>query len=242
MPTIKEWLQRPTNPWLHLSKNGNLVLEQDRRAIEIFNNRPKIKADHRIHLDYLPEPYQGNGDAPVVLLSANPGLDVNEPPPAFRSPLDKLIRSNLCQELMDFPFYHLNPHLGQNGSGHGGHVYWMKRFRQLIAAVDKDENIASNAVARGILCVEFFPYHTKSASRRFPEVPSQAHTRELVLRIIQASKAMIVVIRFWKQWVEAIPELGDYPRLIRLKSPQCAFLTRNNLPDNRFCEIVETLK
>src|SRR5688500_3058766 len=62
------------NPWLRLPDSGPYVLADDAEAVGRFNDKPNRKPIHllRIH-DLLPEPFIGSPDAPVVLLSNNPG-------------------------------------------------------------------------------------------------------------------------------------------------------------------------
>ena len=60
------------NPWLSLPENPPFVLECDHQIILAFNNR--VKPEHLIHWEFLPEPYTGNPEAKILLLNLNPGF------------------------------------------------------------------------------------------------------------------------------------------------------------------------
>ena len=60
------------NPWTHLPDSPPFVLEEDCEAVEHFNVKPDART--QIHTEILPEPFLGRPDAPVVVLSLNPGF------------------------------------------------------------------------------------------------------------------------------------------------------------------------
>ena len=60
------------NPWLALPSRAPYVLPEDRSAVERFNRT--AAAPVRLETSLLPEPYVGRVDAPVVLLTLNPGV------------------------------------------------------------------------------------------------------------------------------------------------------------------------
>ena len=67
-----------TNPWLLLPTEPPYVLPEDREEVEKFNCTPGRNPDHVLRVnELLPEPFIGAKDAPVLLLSNNPGLGDN---------------------------------------------------------------------------------------------------------------------------------------------------------------------
>lgn len=60
------------NPWKHLPGQPPYVLPADAPAISSFNQG--VSDEHQIRLELLPEPYLGDPDAPIILLSLNPGF------------------------------------------------------------------------------------------------------------------------------------------------------------------------
>jgi hypothetical protein len=64
------------NPWRNLSREQPFVLEGDKSRILLFNN--KVKDEHKIHLELLPEPYLGNPESEIVLLNLNPGFSIDD--------------------------------------------------------------------------------------------------------------------------------------------------------------------
>ncbi len=208
------------NPWLQLPHTAPYVLPQDASFVERFNL--KARDEHKIHLDVLPEPFLGSPDAPVVLLNLNPGYNphnvVNHTRPDF-------VRANRAQlehrAAVDWPFYLLDPAVAFDS----GYRWWSKRLRQPI------EELGQRAVASNVLCVEFFPYHSRRCgfSKSF-RVPSQEYGFHLV-RSAMARNAHVVVMRARAYWFREIPELATYSRRHQLRSVQSPYLSLRNCPD-----------
>lgn len=215
------------NPWLDLPHDPPFVLEQDRAIIEKHNRT--ASAERFIHLNCLPEPFLGKPDAPVILLNLNPGFD----PDDVRFHLEdrafiERSRANLRHEAQDYAFYLLDPAIEEAP----GHRWWTSHLRGLVEACGRQ------TVARNVLCVEHFPYH----SERFGFnglVPSQEYSFYLVREAIRRS-ALIVQMRSRRIWFEAIPELRDYPHWCELSSPQSAYVSPRNCP--RYNQVVERIR
>ena len=60
------------NPWPALSYEPPFVLHEDLHPVLQFNARATGRT--RLELDLLPEPFVGRVEAPVVLLTLNPGV------------------------------------------------------------------------------------------------------------------------------------------------------------------------
>ena len=213
------------NPWLDLPQNAPYVLPQDHHAVVTFNR----KADEvtLIRLGMMPEPYLGNPLAPVVVLGLNPGFNPN----ATRHETEEfyqLSRNNLRHEGGAYPFYLLTPSLDVPGRG-----WWEQRLGRLIEAKGQKR------VAAGLLCVEYFPYHSTKFAHGKVRVPSQAYSFELV-RAAMARRAVIVVMRAKRYWYEEMPELGTYSRAYGLNSAQNVTISPKNCPEG-WVDIVAAL-
>ncbi len=61
-------------------------------------------------------------------------------------------------------------------------------------------------------------------------LPSQLYSFELIKRAM-ARSAVIVVLRAWSSWVDAVPELAEYAPVFRLRNTQRVWVTEGNCPD-----------
>lgn len=89
---------------------------------------------------------------------------------------------------------------------------WESKLARLIKARGRE------AVARNILCVEYFPYQSYRFGHGRLQI-SQAYSIHLVRAALQR-RALIVAMRAERIWRQAIPELADDPSLYRLCNPQ----------------------
>lgn len=206
-----------SNPWLDLSETAPFALASDVEAIARFNNRAGTNTS--IHLELLPEPFLGDPAAPVVLLGLNPGYSpedlVHHGSPDFVS----LSRQNLRHEHNQYPFYLLNPDITAPGR-----LWWERKLSRLINARGRE------AVAQKVLCVEYFPYHSRGFAHSKLSLPSQRYSFHLVRNAIKRN-AIVVVLRSEKLWRDALPELVNYRQLYRLRNVQNVTITPNNCPD-----------
>jgi hypothetical protein len=206
----------PSNPWLSLPTDAPFVLDVDGSAIHAFNE--KAKADHRIELDLLPEPYVGRTDAPIVLLLLNPG--VSDDDFALHRRTDFRERLRACrQESVPCPNYYLDPAVTGPGAS------WMARvLRRLLA------EFGAQTVANGVTSYEYFPYHTRRFAHHRVRVPSQEYTFDL-LRLAMERDAAIFITRGKAIWEAAVPELGGYARAFSTRSVQNVVISPKNCPD-----------
>jgi|GEM_PF-1434126 len=184
------------NPWATLPDSEPFVLPADRVALEVFAGVPE---EHRLHLELLPEPFLGRVDAPVVLLNLNPGFDEQDHTWHVRPVYADALRCNLRHEVSAHPFYPLDPAL----EGAPGYRWWSGKTGPLIRECGR------HAVANGLLCVELFPYHSRSFGGHKLRLPSQEYSVALVRQAI-ARGAFIVVMRAKRHWLERVPELARY--------------------------------
>ena len=215
------------NPWIDLPASPPYVLDADRELIERFN--ATAKPEHFVHFEHHPEPFLGRPDAPVVVLGLNPGYRAecdrwhSDPSFAARS------RANLVHGELDYPFYLLDPR-----EPAPGHRYWRQKLGDLIY-----ETTLKDA-ARSVLCVEYFPYHSRRFAHELIRVPSQAYSFELVRAAVRRG-AWIVRMRSERLWRDAVPELAHYPRLLRTRSVQNPTISQRNL-DAGFADVVHAIR
>ena len=93
-------------------------------------------------------------------------------------------------------------------------------------------------LADRILCVEFFPYHSRKFAHNRLSVPSQKYSIDLARSAI-ARNAFIVLMRGRRCWMDELPELGEHKFLFELRSCQNVAISPNNC--SRFAEVRECL-
>lgn len=216
------------NPWIDLASNDPFALGDDQARIVEFNR--SADEAHKIHLEILPEPFIGNAGAKVLFLNLNPGYNVRD--------IDfhvndrhfiESLRKNLMHANQDYPFYPLDPRNFDSPASR----YWRRRLKRL------SEKCGLMKVANGVLCVEFFPYHSKKYKGIGSILASQHYSFHLVREAI-LRKAAIVLMRSEKRWLGNVAELNGYP-FLRVRSWQNPTISKKNLPDG-FDEIVRLLE
>jgi hypothetical protein len=189
------------NPWTHLPPSPPFVLPDDEPFVRDFNNRAAPKAFLHIN-EILPEPFVGAPDAPVVLLSNNPGLGKGATQKQAGDFMDRM-RDNLRHAPSDYPFVYLAPDFT------GPHKQWWERKLKSLL-----KRFGHQVVARSILNVPYFPYASQRFGRGLPRLPSQAYSFRLVRHAL-VRNAIIVFMRRDAMWKEALPELEKYDRIFR---------------------------
>jgi hypothetical protein len=205
------------NPWERLPQQEPFVLPEDASLVAEFNETASEKLT--LHLELLPEPFLGRSNAPVVLLNANPGYSpagdgrrVHCDPRFAASLRRNLLHRHLSGE---YPFYLLDP-----ACPSGGQTWWERILRCLI------EQVGQEAVARGVFCVEYLPYHSQRFRHGRLRLPSQQYSFSLVRDAIRR-EAIIVLMRKERLWFAAVPELASYRRLYRVNPRNPAISPRN---------------
>lgn len=203
------------NPWLAVPEVAPYVLAADAEIIGHFNR--SASRETRVDLSLLPEPFQGNPEAPVVLLGLNPGLS-EEDTGIHADPLfAKRLRANHAHESVDYPFYLLHPEV--RGPGRN---WWDRRLRRVLEIVPRER------LAERLLCIEYFPYHSVRFGARL-RVPSQEYGFYLARRAVRRG-AVVIIMRSQRLWHAAVPELESYELAFRLRSVQNIAVTPNNCP------------
>jgi hypothetical protein len=216
------------NPWRHLPKRFPYVLPADAAAVDRANKRPG--EERRLHTEKLPEPYIGDPNTPIVLLTLNGRFEDDD----YLFTLDPVGRAlqlaNLRHDPADYPFYHLDPRI----KTFGGATYWRPRFEELIGKVGLE------VVAHGVFCVEFFPYSSRTDAGIRDILDSQRYGFQLVEQAIDRD-ALIVLMRSRTEWCAQVPRLASYDQLHTCTSPRKPYINRVQLPV-AFPEIVRLLR
>lgn len=212
------------------------MLAEDRDAVERFNSKPTRKEEHRFHTQLPPLPFQGNPNAPVVLLGLNPGYaesdEQNHLTPAF---LEANWRNYKHDTSADYPFFFLDPQYASDA----GQTWWHKRLSHLRRDSKHHGEFSDEHLAKSLLSVQYFPY--RSSGYRSASVASQQYGFDLVKKAM-ARGALIVLLRSWSLWRKAIPELESYPNLLRTSSSLQPVLSRKQLGDASWEKLLAALR
>ena len=211
------------NPWHLLPQNGNnLVLQIDQ--LTVSNHNYKSAENHKFHLEFVPEPFIGNINAPVIALNANPGYNPVEVKIHNNPVVRKIMLDNLIH---NYPgFYYLSKDLDLST----GAVWWRRKLRRLI------EDTSKESVSKNLLVVELMAYHSKSF--KFVNLPSQQYSCQLVRMAIERN-TLIIVMRSKNIWLDLVPALRFYKNLIVMSNPQQTYFSPGNIP--RYDEVVEII-
>jgi hypothetical protein len=200
------------NPWVRLPHRPPYVHAGDEQLLRERNAR--VGPDHRLHFDILPEPFIGAPDAPVVLLSNNPGLGkaahLKQSPQFVRG-----MRRNLRHGDSRYPFLYLDPRLEGVGK------WWVSKLNRLI------EHFGREVVSRSVLNVVYFPYPSVRFRKGGPLLDSQRYSFHLVRRAIERN-AVIIFMRKGNGWYTQVPKLRRYRRRYQVHNLQNPVVSENN--------------
>lgn len=135
---------------------------------------------------------------------------------------------NLRHESQEYPFYPLNPAFSWTGAGQ----WWGLRTREL-----REAGLNPVTVAKNLLVIEWFPYHSKKAA--FPKkqvCESQEYSFQLAKDMLETK--LVVLMRSKNYWVKVDPRFGELPSL---KNPQCGHISKGNTEGDLFDRIVNAL-
>ena len=207
------------NPWFDLPEKAPFLLPIDRPYVEAHNkllkqtsnetsarrfNKGIIVDDEqlstydrvRIHAEAIPEPFSGIRSAPIVILLANPKLEV-DPKKRPNAAQAALIKKGLTSPI-GLPFFAISDEF----KGTGAHNWWWPKLEQLCGDVGFD------TVANNIQVIELHGYHSLKYMSPMRNFPSQEFQFYLVRQAIERG-ALIVVPWTVKHWQASVPELMD---------------------------------
>ncbi len=221
------------NPWLKLlPSEGTNVLDMDREAIDSYNDSVR-NPEAKVILASIPEPFIGNPEsARVVLLNLNPGHSEKDEKDHRGAELQEAMLHNLRHESQEYPFYPLNPAF----KGTGVEKWWSPILRKL----QTESGLDTLTIARGLLVIEWFPYHSKKSALPAKLVcESQKYSFQLARNMLEKHSAVGVGMRSMDHWVKADRWFGSVPFL---KNRQRPWISRGNMDEGLFDRIVEALR
>lgn len=216
---INQWSKLPTTP--------PYILDIDKTTIE--GKKAKFNENTELHFELLPEPFLGNFLAPVILLNLNPGYSPDDIIYHQQQTFIDLSLANLNHQSLEYPFFLLDPSLSAPGR-----EWWERKLGALIRDTNKE------TVANTVLCVEYFPYHSRRFGHHKLFLPSQEYSFHLV-RQAMARNAIIVLMRSKKLWLSAVPELEEYSSLFSVRNVQNPTISPGNCPES-YSSIIRALK
>lgn len=222
------------NVWRSIPKSAPFILDQDKYIIKELNYLygGTLK---KIQTQMLPEPFIGDINAQILILTKNPGFDEeNDLVWHTDERLQRLAMANLHQEKSDYPFYFLNPEIEKSP----GAKWHYGKLKELIKGTSL-ENVANN-----VCSIPSFPYHTEQFSGIPKKVsdeilPSQRYTRYLIREAIKR-QAVIIMASGKKEWETLVPGLAEYSKRYLLHSNQSQHITSGNFDE--FEMLVNVLK
>jgi hypothetical protein len=207
------------------------VTAGDEPYVTAWNNLSAVTGSpFSLDLDLPPEPFLGPHDAPLVVLSANPGRDRRDAAAYRRIG----VAGRLAEVAMDggTSFRWLADDVCDTPAGQ----WW----RRCLGALQK-EGYSFGELSQCVLNVEFHGYHSVRWSALPVTLPSQWFGFSLVKQAIDRG-AVIVLTRAAREWRVAVPDLALYPKLVLAKAAQTASLSSGNLGPEGFSLVTETIK
>jgi hypothetical protein len=164
-----------------------------------------------------------------VLLALNPGWDPADAAwhrkPSFR----RRVLACLRHDTSDSPFYHIDP-----THDSPGRRWWTKNLRHLVSEAGEE------VLARRLLCVEYFPYHSHAFGHASLRLPSQAYGFQLVRRAVERG-AIILQLRGRRLWEGAVPELVRHRGRYVTQTARSAAVSPRNCPTG-YRQVVRRLR
>ena len=223
------------NPWLALPTQPPYVLPEDEAKLDKYDevHNPSDTA-YRLHLP--PLPFQGNPEAPIVVLGLNPGYsktndEIWHKTPEFWEINQRNYRHDSTSE---YPLFFLDPNI-EGGSLNGGQNWWHRRLKPLRKAGYDDK-----LLAQAFLSVQYVPYRSKSYKHSRKVLESQKYGFDLVRQAVKRG-ALVVGLRSEKLWKEAVKELDGYERFYQLSNPRYPVLSEKQLGGERYKELLNEL-
>lgn len=237
------------NPWIELTEFAPFELPMDsewisgyRRSLDKWVDRQsdsqasKLLHDYALRTDITPFPYYGNPAlAKVIVLQANPGYDPDWETNSLTPLILDLDRKNLLHQ-NELPLCYTQPEYAywKYNDGRGNEDWYWKRTRAIR------EKVGWEAVARGIMYMEAFPYRSIKLMTPRTLPPSQQYTFHLLKEALKRN-VWVVMTRMDRYWLENVPELKGYRKLAKLKNRRSVYLSSGNMDKDAFELLCEAL-
>jgi hypothetical protein len=226
--------ERASNPWRELPVAAPFVPACDAPWLPLLQSRAAEADDEEasvaLALNLQPEPFFGPHEAPVVVLLLNPGLGEDDARHHQRDDFTRALRAHVQSERGAPHFHLLDPTHGP------GHRWWLRQ----VGPVLKASGGSVEQLAARLLCIEFFPYHSRSFGHAHLRLPSQRFGFALLRRAVQRG-ALVLCMRGYRHWCGAVPELANYSGLLRPRSARSASLSAGNLGAEGFARVLGAL-
>lgn len=151
-----------------LKSNHKLIFKSEWDTVQ-QSQRIKPSYNRLFHAQLPAEPFVGNLDADIYIITLNPGVGKEEYENWQNNTLIRLKDNCLKQGKTDYPFYYLDPLV----SGTGGAKYWLERvpgqswmhhkFYDIVNILEQktgNRDAAIKKIANKICDLEFCPYHS----------------------------------------------------------------------------------
>ena len=218
--------------------NGDKYFDGDLPFLQAFNQ--KANSNHKLDLSLYPEPFAGNADAKVYLLSGNPGwckydyllMTSNQPvwdnmmqhsynpiPSVGHTPTMYWLDQNWKKQIKPVNGYD------------GGFSWWEKRTNQL-------PNRSKSPLDNKLFNIDYHPYHSKNImiNNNIQNLPSQVEVDNIIRNAFKNKNRLFIIVRCRKAWekrLKAILNVQQLPNnVIYLDNPRCAYLTPGNMKKN----------
>jgi hypothetical protein len=211
------------NPWRRLRECPPYVLPEEEDRIRAFNAKVGRASGRYVEIDkVVPEAFVGSKDAPLILLSNNPGMsdwrllaNAEYYTPAFMSRM----RENLLHAPCAYPFLFIAPENVQRGRK------WLDRKLKCLL-----ERHPREVLAKSVLNVTYFPYSSRRYGHSNLKLSSQEYSFSLVRSAVSGG-AVVVLMRPGRErdWLGNVPELRGYSRFFKVSNPQNPTISPANL-------------
>jgi hypothetical protein len=206
------------NPWKEIEESGYMIHPKDEAVIKLHND--SVDKKYRFLLHLAPEPWIGSINSSLVVLYANPGatdFDLTGKPQFKAREINRLARTNLRQEPSLFPHFFFSPEMDETQ----GQAWYFKTFGDLLQYAKPID------ISNRLLTCEMAPYHSKNWRQPTVKIPTQSYTEFLVKEAMER-RAIILIHRGSKYWLEQIENLNKYPLAFRPNSAQSPYVSKGN--------------
>ena len=234
--TWKKFVYKNNMALIFKQTNGDKYFDGDLPFLQAFNQ--KANSNHKLDLSLYPEPFAGNANAKVYLLSGNPGwCDYDYQLMTSNQPIwDKMMQHSYdpIPSVGHTPtMYWLDPYWKKqikpvNGYD-GGFSWWEKRTNYLRVK----EGIKD--IHKKLFNIDYHPYHSKKLKidNNIKNLPSKTYIDNIIGKAFEDEERLFIIVRCREEWEERLISLLQFQELpknvIFLKNPRCAYLTPSNI-------------
>ena len=237
--------------------NEGKYFDGDLPFLQAFNQN--ANSNHKLDLSLYPEPFAGNADAKVYLLSGNPGwCKYDNPLMTSNQPVwDNMMQHsyNPIPSVGHTPtMYWLDPDWKDqikpvNGYD-GGFSWWEKRtnyLRKKVVIQEVPKIVGIQDIHKKLFNIDYHPYHSKNIkiNTNIHNLPSQVEVDNIIRNAFKNKNRIFIIVRCRKAWekrLKAILNVQQLPNnVIFLKNPRCAYLTPGNMAKNDWQRLLNAL-